>query len=195
MRRATYPDEGNVMKFANKFAVWPLLAGSMMVASSMLSPSYAASSMESEYIDKNCQDPKTAICGAIIVGNAGSFTLDWVSVKARDTQPNALSIHPNCPGTSKKFDRNVPGANYNKYVVPASCAYKVTVKILSGNKKDQNLYLTPGCKIVVKVKGDLNSNKITVEASAISDQTPVNANKVPVDPQGYKCGKQGKAGF
>jgi hypothetical protein len=47
----------------------------------------------------------------------------------------------------------------------------------------------------VKVKGDLNSNKITVEASAISDQTPVNANKEPIDPQGYKCGKQGKAGF
>ena len=183
------------MKFAQKLCVWPLFAGSLVIASSMLSPSYAASSMESEYIDSDCEDPKTAVCGAIIVGNAGSFTLDWVSVKARDTQPDALSINKKCPGTSKKFDRNVPGANYNKYVVPASCAYKVTVKILSGNKKDQNLYLTPGCKILVKVKGDLNSNKLTVEASAISDQTPVNSNKGPVDTQGYKCGKQSKAGF
>ncbi len=183
------------MKLSHKLAVWPLLAGSLLIDSSILSPSFAASSMESEYIDKNCQDPKTAICGAIIVGNAGSFTLDWVSVKARDTQPNTFNIHEKCLGTSKKFDRNVPGANYNKYVVPASCAYTVTVKILSGNKKDQNLYLTPGCMILVKVKGDLVSNKLTVEASAISDQTPVNANKVPIDPQGYKCGKQSKAGF
>ncbi len=183
------------MKTDYKPAIWLLLAGTLAIAATAFMPAFAASSMESEYIHEKCEDPKQAICGAIIVGNAGSFTLDWVSVKARDSQPSVPTIHESCPGTSKKFDRNVPGANYNKYVVPASCAYKVTVKILSGNKKDQNLYLTPGCQIIVKVKGDLRSNKLTVEASKISDQTPTNSSGKPVDPLGYKCGKQSKAGF
>ncbi|MEL7111353.1 MAG: hypothetical protein AAGK93_00260 [Pseudomonadota bacterium] len=183
------------MKPDHKPAVWLMLAGTLALAATAYLPAFASSGMENEYTDKACLDTSTAICGAVIIADAGSFTLDWTTVKARDTQPNPPTMHPACPGVNKKFDDNVPGGNYNKYVVPASCAYKVKLKILGGNGKDQTLYLTPGCKIMVKVKGDLASNKITVDAEKISSQTPVNANGKPVDQQGYKCGKQSKAGF
>ena len=177
------------MKTDHKPAIWLLLVGALAIAATAYLPAYAKSSMQSEYVDKACLDSKTAICGAIIVASAGSFTLDWTTVKARDTQANPAAMHPGCPSVNKKFNDDVPGGNYNKYIVPASCGYKVKLKILGGNGKDQNLYLTPGRKILVKVKGDLNSNKITVDASFIDE----NMEGKPKDQTGWKCGKQSKA--
>lgn len=177
------------MKLTKVLTVWPLAASSLAVVATAYSPAFAGSSMQSEYIDKACLDSKTAICGAVVIASAGSFTLDWTTVKARDTQANPAAMHPGCPSVNKKISDDVPGGNYNRYIIPASCGYKVKLKILGGNGKDQNLYLTPGCKIIVKVKGDLNSNKITVDASFIDDTL----SGTPKDQTGWKCGKQSKA--
>ncbi len=165
-----------------------------------LAPAYAASSMESEYTHASCEG-KDAICGVIVVASAGSFTLDWNSVDARDSQPagppppDGPLTHPKCPGLYKKIERNVPSGNYNKFTLPASCAYKVKLKILSGNGKDENLYLTPGCVIKAMVEGDLGSNKWVLDVSAVNNNIPTNSNKKPIDQGGYKCGRQKNAGF
>ncbi|MEL6860243.1 MAG: hypothetical protein AAGL11_00265 [Pseudomonadota bacterium] len=176
-----------------------LLGGAIaagMIASSgvALAPAHAASSLESEYIHASCEG-KDAICGVIVVASAGSFTLDWNSVEARDSQPAGPLTHPKCPGLDKKFDRNVPQGNYNKFTIPASCAYKVKVKILSGNGKDENLYLTPGCIIKARVEGDLGSNKWVLDVSAANNNIPTNSSNKPIDQGGYKCGRQKNAGF
>lgn len=135
------------------------------------------------------------MCGAIVIAAAGLFTIDWSSVDARDSQPGGPYTHPQCSGVFKKIEKNVESADYNTFVVPASCAYKLKAKILSGNGKDENLYLTPGCKILAQIQGDAVSNKWVLEVDALNDQVPTNSNKKPVDPAGHKCGRQKNAGF
>lgn len=154
----------------------------------------AASSQESEYIHPACEGAD-AVCGVIVYAVAGSYTVDWVSVEARGTQPDAEATHPACPGTKKKFDRNTPSGNYDTFILPANCAYKLKIKILSANKKDKDLFLTPGCKIIAKTDGTAVSNSWkNLDVSALSAQVPT-VNGTPVDAAGHKCGKQGSAGF
>ena len=169
-------------------------ASTMTALLAAVAPAFAASSVESEYTHASCEG-KDAICGVIVVASAGSFTLDWNSTEARDSQPAGPLTHPKCPGLDKKFDRNVPQGNYNKFTILASCAYKVKVKILSGNGKDENLYLTPGCIIKARVEGDLGSNKWVLDVSAANNNIPTNSSNKPIDQGGYKCGRQKNAGF
>ena len=160
-----------------------------------LAPAYAASSEESRYTHASCEGAN-AICGVIVVGNAGGYTLDWVSLHARGTQPGGEATHPSCPSIDKKIDRNVPAGNYDTFVVPAACAYKLKLKILAGNGKDQSLYLTPGCQIITQVKGTTQSNSWKGnQVSALNASVPTNKDGKPIDPFGYKCGKQSSAGF
>lgn len=157
-------------------------------------PVQAASSEQTRYTHSSCEGPN-AICGAIVIASAGSFTLDWTSVDARDSQPAGQLTHEKCSGVSKKIKDDVPSGNYNTYIVPASCAYKIKLKILSANNKDQNLYLSPGCRILAKVEGDAVSNNWNFDVSAMNDQVPTNSNNKPVDMAGHKCGRLNKAGF
>ena len=158
-------------------------------------PAIAASSEESRYTHPDCEGAN-AICGVIVMGNAGGFSLDWVSLHARGSQPGGQATHPSCPGVDKKIDRNVPAGNYDTFVVPAACAYKLKIKILSGNGKDQNFYLTPGCQIIAKVKGTTTSNSWKSNSvKPLNENVPTNEDGAPMDPFGYKCGKQGSAGF
>ena len=165
-----------------------------------LAPAHAASSMESEYTHPSCEG-KDAVCGVIVVASGGPFTFEWNSVEARDSQPAGPAkpdgplTHEDCPGIYKKFDRDVPAGNYNKFILPASCAFKVKLKIKSSNKKDENFYLTPGCIIKAQVKGDAVSNNWAIDVSAVNSNVPTNSSNKPIDRGGYKCGRQKNAGF
>lgn len=171
------------------------LTGAAIMATLPLTPAHAASSEESRYTHSSCEGANI-VCGVIVMGNAGGFTLDWVSLHARSPQPGGDATHPSCPSIDKKIDRNVPAGNYDTFIVPAACAYKLQIKILSGNGKDQNFYLTPGCQIIAKVKGTTTSNSWKGNTvKALNDDVPTNSDGVPVDPFGHKCGKQGSAGF
>ena len=153
----------------------------------------AASSEEARYTHPACEG-QNVMCGVIVMGDAGSFTLDWVSVESRGSQPE--TVHPACGDGGKKLTRDVPAGNYDTFIMPASCAYKLKIKILGGSGKDQNLYLTPGCRIVAKVSGTVGSHKWkSNEVTALNDQVPTNADGKPIDGNGYKCGKQSGAGF
>lgn len=164
---------------------------------------YAASSEQSRYTHPACET-STPKCGAVVVASAGSFTLDWVALNARNSQPKmdpepipgTTVVHPSCDGFDHKIKDDVPSGNYDTFVIPASCAYKIKLKVLAGDSKDLNIYLTPGCQIIAKVGGGNASamNWKTLEISSLSEQVPTNGGK-PIDAAGYKCGKQSGAGF
>lgn len=162
--------------------------------SGILGIATAASSQEARYTHPACED-KGAVCGVIVMGDAGAYSLDWVSVNAKGSQASP-DTHPACAGVDKKLDRNVPAGNYDTFVLPGSCAYKLKIKILSGNKKDKDLYLTPGCQIIAKVDGTVSSNSWkTLEISPLSNQVPTNGDGKPIDGSGHKCGKLSGAGI
>ncbi|NQY39808.1 MAG: hypothetical protein HRT80_06880 [Henriciella sp.] len=169
-----------------------MLATTIVTALSPMSPAQAGET--TRYKHHSC-DGANAVCGVIVVGNAGSYTLEWTSLTARDDQPGGPATHPECPSVDKKIDDDVWSGSYNTFIVPASCAYKLKLKIKAANKKDQNLYLTPGCKIVTQVKGTTASNSWKGnDVEPLNDSVPT-VNGKPVDAMGYKCGQQGSAGF
>lgn len=163
------------------------LGGAVLAAAGLSGPAQAASSEEASYTHPSCEG-SNAVCGVIVMGNGGSYTLDWVAVNAHSAQP--ANAHNSCAGLDKKLTSNVPAGNYDTFIVPASCSYKLKLKILSGNSKDQNLFLTPGCQIIAKVAGNVGSNSWkTLEISALKSTVPTNADGKPVDGLGQKCGK------
>lgn len=168
--------------------------GSVAITAAGISgAAHAASSEEARYTHSSCEGAD-AVCGVIVVASAGSFTLDWTAVNAHTAQPD--NAHASCAGLDKKLTKNVPAGNYDTYVVPASCSYKLKLKILSGNSKDKNLFLTPGCQIIAKVSGTVGSNSWkTLEISALSSQIPTNSDGKPIDGLGQKCGKLSGSGF
>ena len=168
--------------------------GLAVIGAGLFGTANAASSEQSRYTHSSCQG-SNAVCGVIVMGNAGVYTLDWVSVNAKSTQADE-GTHPSCPGIDKKIKDNVSAGNYDTFVVPAGCAYKLKLKILSGNSKDKNLYLTPGCQIIAKVDGTVGSNDWkTLEISKLNDAVPTNSDGKPIDAYGHKCGKLSGAGI
>ncbi|MFN3211634.1 MAG: hypothetical protein ACE37M_00890 [Henriciella sp.] len=171
-----------------------LLSGAMIAGVTSIAPANA-SSVNKEYVHSSCEGAN-AVCGVIIMGNAGSFSVDWVSVSARDSQPGGDATHPKCSEVNKKLDSDLLQNKYDRFIVPAACAYKLKLKIHSGNSKDQNLYLTPGCSIVTVVKGTSSSNSWKGnEVAALNEKVSTNSDGVPIDKNGHKCGKQSSAGF
>ena len=163
------------------------LSGAVVAAASLSGAAHAATSEEARYTHPSCEG-SNAVCGVIVMGNGGSYTLDWVAVNAHSSQP--ANAHSSCAGFDEKLTRNVPAGNYDTFVVPASCSYKLKLKILSGNKKDMNLFLTPGCQIIAKVSGTANSNSWkSLEISTLSSKVPTNDDGKPIDGLGQKCGK------
>lgn len=175
----------------------PISAAIVGFATSMIGmsgPAYAASSEEARYTHPACESAD-AVCGVVIYAVATtSYYGAWARVHARSDQPDSTDTHPSCAGVDKKIDQNIAPTNYDTFVLPASCAYKLEIKIEGGNKKDMNLFLTPGCQIIAKTDGTAISNSWkTLEISTLSSQVPT-ANGKPVDRSGHKCGKQSGSG-
>ena len=122
-----------------------------------------------------------------------SYYVDWAEVKAHSSQPASPAIHSSCAGTDKKLTSTIPPGNYDTFVVPASCSYKLKIKIKAGNAKDMNLFLTPGCQIITSTKGTTSSNSWkSNEVSWVSEDAKEKmggTGSTPYDPVGYKCGK------
>jgi len=154
----------------------------------------AASSEEARYTHPDCEGAD-AVCGVIIYAVATtSYYGAWARVHARSDQPDSTDTHPSCAKVDKKLDQNIAPTNYDTFVLPASCAYKLEIKIDAGNSKDMNLFLTPGCQIIAKTDGTVTSNSWkTLEISTLSNQVQTSGGK-PVDRSGHKCGKQSGSG-
>lgn len=170
------------------------IAGAAISAIMLPGTASAASSEQSRYTHSACESAD-AVCGVIIYAVAsGGYTVDWARVHARSDQPDSTETHPSCAAVDKKISDDIPSGNYDTFVLPASCAYKLEIKILAGNSKDKNLFLTPGCQIIAKTDGTVTSNDWkTLEISTLSNQVPTSGGK-PVDRSGHKCGKQSGSG-
>ena len=177
------------MRALNKTALGLVLAASLST-SVFTAPASAASSENKRYTHPDCENSSTAVCGVIVYAVAtSSYYVDWAEVKAHSSQPDSGTIHASCAGVDKKLDSTIPPTNYDTFVLPASCSYKLKIKIKSGNAKDMNLFLTPGCKIVTSTKGTTSSN-----SWKSNDVSWINGSPgTPYDAAGYKCGKLGGA--
>ena len=66
-----------------------------------------------------------------------------------------------CDGLEKTMSGNLDIGEYHAFTVPATCKYKIKIDIKSGEKKDRNLTVTPGCILVTKSAGTTTmDNKI-----------------------------------
>lgn len=164
------------------------LLGATLTTSALTAPASAASSEEKRYTHSACEDSSTAVCGVIVYAVATpDYYVDWAEVKAHSSQPDSGTIHEKCSGVDKKLDAAIPPGNYDTFVLPASCSYKLKIKIHSGNAKDMNLFLTPGCKIVTQSKGNTVSN--SWKSNEVSWIESSMGTGTPYDAAGYKCGK------
>ena len=162
--------------------------------SGVMGVAQAASSETARYTHPACEDAN-AVCGVVVYAVATtSYYGAWARVHSRSSQPDSTDTHPKCAGINKKLDKNIPPANYDTFVLPASCAYKLEIKIEGGNQKDKNLFLTPGCKLITKTDGTAVSNSWQkLEVSPMNSQVPTK-NGVPIDRSGHKCGAQSDSG-
>ena len=162
--------------------------GALVVSLGMFGTADAATSEEASYTHPDCEG-SNAVCGVVVMGNAGSYTLNWVALNAHSSQPSPAT-HKSCKGFDKKLSADVPAGNYDTFIVPASCSYKLKTDIKDGPSKDLNIFLTPGCQIIAKVSGTTTSNSWkTLEISTLSDKVTTSDDGKPLDPAGYKCGK------
>jgi len=141
---------------------------------------------DKRYTDSYCKNAG-ALCGAIAYANGGGYVVSWVQVKAKSTQPGNKSINSACASVSKKFDSNVELNEYDTFIVPANCLYKLKINIASGPKKDRDIFLTPGCVAQTWTKGTTGSNSWHYSVNW-SDQAKQNgASGDPKDSQGNPC--------
>lgn len=141
---------------------------------------------DKRYTDNYCKQ-SGALCGAIAYANGGGYVVSWVEVKAKSTQPSGKPVNGACPGVSKKFDSNVELNEYDTFIVPANCLYKLKINIASGPKKDRDIFLTPGCVAQTWTKGTTGSNSWHYDVNW-SDQAKQNgASGDPRDSLGNEC--------
>lgn len=97
-----------------------------------------------------------AACGGIAYGNGGGYTVNWTRLTARSDQQSGYNKA--CDGLEKKFKTNLEIKEYVQFQVPADCYYKIKIDIKSGESKDRNLVLTPGCILKLYSEGTTTSN-------------------------------------
>ncbi len=142
-------------------------------------------------------------CGVIVYVNKGGYAVRNIEVAARGSshQPTKdPAFNADCMGVEKKLSAEITIGQYDQFVVPASCAYKLSINISGGPKKDKNLWLTPACVIEASTDGTVTSNswnKIkTSYAPGVKDAARAAGQSLPKDPEdseGHKCGEQSKA--
>ncbi|MBI1181603.1 MAG: hypothetical protein GC201_13710 [Alphaproteobacteria bacterium] len=149
-------------------------------------------------------------CGAIVYANKGGYYVKPVAVEARGSNNQETkdpTYNKACADYKRSF-RNEPtglqAGEYVTFIVPASCAYKLSIDIVAGRSKDRDLWLTPGCVIETSTDGTTTSNEWHMK-TYYSDKakaqtadlnklmgTDTTLPKDPVDADGHACGRQGK---
>ena len=82
--------------------------------------------------------------------------MNWTRLTARSDQQSGYNKA--CDGLEKKFKTNLEIKEYVQFQVPADCYYKIKIDIKSGESKDRNLVLTPGCILKLYSEGTTTSN-------------------------------------
>ncbi len=127
-----------------------------------------------------------AYCGVIAYANGGGYTVKSVDVHAKSSQV-MVPLNPYCEGVEKKFTSNLLLNQYDTFIVPANCTYKLKINIQSGPKKDRDIYLTPGCLAQTWTTGTTVSNSWKKDISWVEGAKPDGAGKTPTDGYGNTC--------
>ncbi len=166
------------------------LTCAVTLAATFSAPAHA-SKEKARYTSDNCKSA-TARCGAIIYGNGGGYTVQPVKLNADSKQPSGVTVNANCVGVDAELDYGVNLDQYVVFIVPANCAYRLKIKIVTGPSKDRHLFLTPGCQIRATTKGTTQQNKWkNIDVRWIKGKKPTDAPSNPQDADGHKCGSLG----
>jgi len=130
------------------------------------------------------EDP---FCGVIAYANAGGYIVKSVDVHAKDSQPSGVQLNPYCTSVAKKFTSNLELNEYDVFIVPANCLYKLKINIQSGPKKDRIIMLTPGCVAQTWTDGTTGSNKWHKDIHWSDEAKKKGASGPVQDPAGNKC--------
>jgi len=176
---------------SNKFNITAVTLAAVCATAPLVSQNALAAKQRNSYTDPACSSAD-AVCGAIIYGNAGGYTVDSVHVQAKGTQPSGVQVHPQCAGVDTAFKDSLNVGQYDLFILPANCAYHLKIKIVAGNKKDRNLFLTPGCQIETKTDGTTTINEWHMNVKWTDKAKQQGMSGTVQDKDGHKCGKLGK---
>lgn len=172
-----------------------LLVGmlAMMVAASLsLAPNVGhAKSKRYTNTDEYCEgetNGKPNPCGALVIADATTnYYINKVDVNARGTQ--SWDNNSNCTGVTSSNTMDLRASEYGVFILPAPCSYKLEIHIGGGDTKHQDVFLTPGCEIVLQAKGTtLSDNKPKVDKIVWTDEAKEAlgvTNSDPVDDRRY----------
>lgn len=127
-----------------------------------------------DYCTQKQPDGSDNPCGGIAYGNGGGYVVTRVTVKARSSDNQKWDNNPNCAGLELSSKSNLALGDYGVFKVPASCSYKLTIKILAGESKSQHVFVTPGCAIGLESVGTTQiNNKPNVKTIEWADKAKV----------------------
>jgi hypothetical protein len=141
------------------------------------------------FVSDACKQSNPA-CGSIVYANKGGYSVGTTRVEAQSGQPtDKAQIHPDCSGTSWVSNADLAIGQYDQFIVPADCAYKLKINIVAGRTKHRDLFLTPGCVIETSTDGTTMQNEWHMK---VYWAPKLNKSGTPTDAAGNKCGKEGK---
>ena len=127
-----------------------------------------------------------AYCGVIAYANGGAYVVKSVDVHAKSSQ-ETTPLNPYCEEVDKKFTSNLKVNQYDTFIVPANCTYKLKINIESGPKKDRDIILTPGCLAQTWTNGNIYSSSWKKDISWVDGAKPSGASSTPTDGYGNTC--------
>jgi hypothetical protein len=99
-------------------------------------------------------------------------------------------VGPDAPpistSTDQKTDYKMVGNDAVDFVVPAPAAYRLHIKM--GNTKHRTYYVTPGCRLYVKLTGSMD-NGGDLRDPVLTNIPEMTPNGTMKDSQGNPCGK------
>lgn len=140
---------------------------------------------DKRYTDDYCKTDG-AYCGVIAYANGGAYTVKSVDVHAKSSQ-ETTPLNPYCEAVDKKFTSNLTVNQYDTFIVPANCTYKLKINIQSGPKKDRDIILTPGCLAQTWTNGNIASSSWKKDISWVDGAKPSGASSTPTDGYGNTC--------
>lgn len=143
------------------FAAGAVVAISATLSVDLVSPAEAANKAFTK-TDSYCQEKDASgnpvnSCAALVYANGGAYQVKGTTVEVRD---NPYDTNPACNNVNLHSSNSLNVGDYGVFIVPAPCRYKLTIDINGGDYKGNQVYITPGCQLVLESKGtSLNDNK------------------------------------
>jgi len=123
-------------------------------------PSMAEDKPKGEWTHDYCKKDN-AQCGGVVYANGGGYVVKSVTLTAKGDNDQDAGFNPECLGIDKKLDANLALGEFDLFVVPTTCKYRLMINIKSGDKERKNVKVTPACVLVTISKGTTkNDNRI-----------------------------------